>query len=65
MTEVINPSKKYFASLDIAKFGCSIIILLYHYFSEYGHAPAWFEEGSVDLCYSGCIVYVYKWIPFL
>lgn len=65
LSDTSNLQKKYFPSLDIAKFGCSVIILLYHYFSEYGHAPVLFEEAlssyaicvALFMCISGFLFY--------
>ena len=36
--------RKNYISLDVVKFGCALIILLYHWASEWGHVPAIVEE---------------------
>ncbi len=38
-------TQKTYAGLDIAKFLCSIVILLYHYFSENGSLPGILSEA--------------------
>lgn len=38
-------TRKTYAGLDIAKFLCSIVILLYHYFSENGSLPGILSEA--------------------
>lgn len=36
--------RKIYPLFDIAKFGCALLILFYHYFSEHGQLPALFED---------------------
>lgn len=37
--------KQQYPMLDLAKFLCALLVLFYHYFSEYGSLPGIFEEA--------------------
>ncbi len=47
-----NRERKKYATLDIAKFGCAVVILLYHFFSDHGPLPSIFEDmlSSYAIC---------------
>lgn len=50
---MVNRARKKYASLDVAKFCCAVILLLYHYFSEYGSLPSILEDALSS--YAVCV----------